>query len=252
MAKLTYSQKSALNVLDLLFFRDVESLSSFRDGKNLFYADFLGEINRVNLERNHQGGRAELYTHYLLCGIEMKFSVLYPRDDVEQCELISSSKFVFNTLRNEIVKHGFLSDEFNWDISDLFEAYKNHPNLDRGVVSSLVRDCLYFDFDSSAVVVYKKFLDLKIVKTVKYDSSKSKIDIDLLERAFLRSMLFIEFEVLKKQFHIKNIMEIRTIEIDLSLSLAEIEDEFKALISMKKSILLLEENFDHIYDINIK
>lgn len=207
MPKLTYSQNAALNVLDLLFFRDVQSLSSFRDGKNLFYADFLGEINRVNLERNHEGLRAELYTHYLLSGIEMKFSVLYPREDAEQSELISSFNFVFSTLRNEIVKHGFLSDEFNWDISDLFEAYKNHPNLDRVVVSSLVRDCLYFDFDfdCSAIVVYKKILDLEILKTEKYDSSKSKIDTDPLERAFLRAMLFIEFDLLKKQFHIKKI-----------------------------------------------
>ena len=71
MPRRTESQNIAINILDYLFLHDVASMVTFSDAKNSFYSDLLGTLVYINSARNHNGVKAEIYQHFILCGIEL-------------------------------------------------------------------------------------------------------------------------------------------------------------------------------------
>ena len=52
-------------------------MSTFSDLKNEFYGYVTDEIDTINSQRGFTEYRAEVYKHYLLCGIELKLNQVF-------------------------------------------------------------------------------------------------------------------------------------------------------------------------------
>ena len=52
-------------------------MSTFSDLKNEFYRYVADEIDTINSQRGFTEYRAEVYKHYLLCGIELKLNQVF-------------------------------------------------------------------------------------------------------------------------------------------------------------------------------
>ncbi|MBP6151859.1 MULTISPECIES: hypothetical protein [unclassified Acinetobacter] len=195
MPRRTDHEDIAINILDYLFFHDIASMSTFSDAKNIFYPDFLGTLEYINSARSHHGIKAEIYQHFILCGVELLTNYSQPVGELRirvDCAL--------KELTSEVVKHGFLADEFISDLNGLNNEYQFY-DLSKELTYKLVAQCLYFDFDSTSFLVFFKFLNMKILKSDKFRFGKIEQDENkVIEKAFLRSMLFIEFELLKNKY----------------------------------------------------
>lgn len=250
MPKRTNAQTAALNIMDYLFINDVESLASFNDAKNTFNVDLLSIIDHINSVRRNEGKIAELYKHYVLCGIEMKLNLPFEIEDPTDQEQFDKANFIFSQIIKNFAQYDFSEDEFLDDMENLFNHFEK-LRLDKGTIYKVVRQCLYFDYDNVSIVAYKRFIELGILTTQQYEFGKSTIDEDFLKNSFIRSMLFIEFDILKRQFDTEKEFKDRKIEIDLNSSLEEIERIFLAIRSVKKMQLKENFNFTSILDIDI-
>jgi hypothetical protein len=94
MPKRTNPQTAALNIMDYLFINDVESLASFNHAKNTFNVDLLSIIDRINSVRRNEGKIAELYKHYVLCGLEMKLNLPFEIEDPTDQEQFDKANFI--------------------------------------------------------------------------------------------------------------------------------------------------------------
>lgn len=235
MPKLTDTQKAVLNILDFLFIQDVESIASFDQAKNELNTDVLSKIDYINSVRGDYGKKAELYKHYLLCSLELMLNLPFEVKVSINEEGLNKSKFVLDEIINGVLKNSFYEDEFLDDINRLFKNYEG-LSLDRGTVYKLVRQALYFDYDNVSIVAYKRLLDLGILHTENYKLGKSTIDKKYLEDAFFRSMLFIEFEIVKRQYDDFNHFKNNRIGVDLKSSLEEMERIFALIRRVKRSM----------------
>ena len=77
MVRVTEWKISAFNILDYIFIHDLASMSTFSDLKNEFYRYVADEIDTINSQRGFAEYRAEVYKHYLLCGIELKLNQVF-------------------------------------------------------------------------------------------------------------------------------------------------------------------------------
>ena len=250
MPKLTDTQTAALNIMDYLFIQDVESLASFNEAKNSFNVDLLSIIDQINLVRRNEGKIAELYKHYVLCGVEMKLNLPFEIEDPMDQEKFDKANFIFSQIINNFAQYNFLKDEFLDDMENLFNHFEE-LRLDKGTIYKVVRQCLYFDYDNVSIVAYKRFIDLGMLETKQYDFGLSTIDKNFLKNSFIRSMLLIEFDILKRQFDIEKEFKDKTIEVDFNSSLEEIERIFSAIRSVKKIQLKANLGFTSILDIDI-
>ncbi|MDM1020440.1 hypothetical protein QSV37_09010 [Acinetobacter sp. VNK23] len=250
MPRITDTQTAVLNIMDYLFIQDVESLASFNDAKNTFNADLSAIIKRINSVRRNEGKIAQLYKHYVLCGLEMMLNLPFEIEDPIEQEQLDKSNYVLDRIIYNVLLNDFYDDEFLDDMKNLFNHFQE-LRLDKGMIFKVVRQSLYFDYDNVSIVAYKRFIDLGILTTEQYDCDLSTIDEDFLENSFIRSMLFIEFDILKRQFDTEKEFKDKKIEIDLNNSLEEIERIFLAIRSVKKMQLKEKFGFISILDIDI-
>lgn len=195
MPSRTEHENIAINILDYLFLHDVASMSTFSDAKNDFYPDILGTLNYINSARNHRGIKADIYQHFILCGIEL---LTYHSQLAGEVQIRVNC--ALEELISEVVKHGFLEDEFISDLNELNNEYHFY-DLARELTYKLVAQCLYFDFDSTSFSVFFNFLNMRILQSEKFKIGKIKQDEHaLLGKVFLRAMLFLEFELLKNKY----------------------------------------------------
>lgn len=248
MPKLTDTQKAVLNIMDFLFIQDVESIASFDQVKNELNADVLSKIDYINSLRGDYGKKAELYKHYLLCSLELMLNLPFKDKDSIDEENLNKTKFILDEIIDGLLKNSFYEDEFLDDINGLFK-YCESLRLDERAVYKLVRQVLYFDYDNVSIVAYKRFLDLGILHTENYKPDKSTIDKKYLEDVFLRSMLFIEFEIVKRQYDYFKYFENNRISIDLKVSIEEMEQIFALIRRVKRSIS--NDGFGTILEVDI-
>lgn len=250
MPKLTDTQNAVLNIMDYLFIQDVESLASFNKVKNSLNADLLSIIDHINSVRRNYGKKAELYKHYVLCSLELMLNLPFEIEESIDEDNLNKSKFVLDRIIHNVLQNSFDEDEFLDDINNLFKHFES-LKLDKGAIYKLVRQCLYFDYDNISIVAYKRFIDLDILNTKQYDSSLSTIDKNFIEDLFFRSMLFIEFDIVKRQFDIEKDFKDKKIEIDLNSSLEEIESVFSVIRLIKKLQLKTTSGFQTVFNIDI-
>lgn len=216
MPKLNNTQEVALDILDFIYFYDVVSLTAFRPtGENEAVLKHLNElIAEVIAVRGLSGKGAEIYKHFLFCNIEMISTFNINREVVQTGEIPLSKGDLLQMVRQlhenaqdvflvEVENAGFEVHKFVADVNKIL-AETNIENMPNAICYGLVGQALSFDFDGCiAGHVYRKFLDIKIFETKKnnlnnaYDQVKN-------EHAFLRAILFIEFEVMRNKLFHKN------------------------------------------------
>ncbi len=164
-------------------------MSTFSDLKNEFYRYVSDEIDNINSERGFVEYRAELYRHYLLCGIELKLNGVFE----------SEIKIIIGELLLRVNSSGFSEFMYLQDVLNIC----NHSNiscLDGTVKYKLLAQFLYFDFDSSSMSFFCKLLEIKILSAGRFEKNKMECKYDdEMDRVFLRVLFFCEFEILKKQ-----------------------------------------------------
>lgn len=195
MSSLTSLQNAAVTVMDYLLISDVASMSTFSDSKNKLYSHLLGTIDYINSVRGHNSFKAEIYQHFILCAIEL----LADYSKVSNQLLISLNN-IMNEIICEIKIHGFLEDEFRSDVYELNKEY-NFSNLNKETHYKLVAQVLYFDFDNTTIAVLNKLTDINVLKSEKIQLDKvAKKQLEIIDKCFIRAMLFCEFEILKKKW----------------------------------------------------
>lgn len=250
MPTLTDTQNAVLNIMDYLFIQDVESLASFNEAKNSFNKDILSIIDRINSARSNNGKTAELYKHYVLCSLEVMLNLPFEIEGLIDEEQLDKSKFVLDKIINGVLENDFYEDEFQDDLNNLFKYFEG-LRQDKGTIYKLVRQSLYFEYYNVAIVAYKKFIDLEILNTQQYVPSLSTVDINFIETSFFRSMLLIEFDILKRQFDVEKDFKDKKIELDLNSSIEEIESMFSAIRLIKKVQHKADSGFQSILDIDV-
>lgn len=189
MVRVTEWKISAFNILDYIFIHDLASMSTFSDLKNEFYRYVADEIDTINSQRGFTEYRAEVYKHYLLCGIELKLNQVFE----------SRFKKIIDEVLLRVKSSGFPVSTYLQDVLNIC-GHSNISCLDGTVKYKLLAQFLYFDFDSVSMSFFNKLLELKILSTgrLKEDKMSSKHK-EEMNRVFLRVLMFCEFEILKKQ-----------------------------------------------------
>jgi hypothetical protein len=118
-------------------------------------------------------------------------------------ELVEAANRLLEKVASNVEKQGFALDEFRADIDTLDEIYK-FATIKRELVYKLVAQYLYFEYDLTSIAVFNKFLDLEILKSDRYQAKNAEDKKERFNDIFFRAMLFIEFEVYKKQLYVKN------------------------------------------------
>lgn len=189
MVRVTEWKISAFNILDYIFIHDLASMSTFSDLKNEFYGYVAGEIDTINSQRGFTEYRAEVYKHYLLCGIELKLNQVFE----------SRFKRIIDEVLLRVKSSGFPVSTYLQDVLNIC-GHSNISCLDGTVKYKLLAQFLYFDFDSASMSFFNKLLELKILSTGRLKEDKmSPKHKEEMNRVFLRVLMFCEFEILKKQ-----------------------------------------------------
>ncbi len=164
-------------------------MSTFSDLKNEFYRYVADEIDTINSQRGFAEYRAEVYKHYLLCGIELKLNQVFE----------SRFKRIIGELLLRVKSSGFPVSTYLQDVFNIC-GHSNISCLDGTVKYKLLAQFLYFDFESASMSFFNKLLELKILSTgrLKEDEMSRKYK-EEMDRVFLRVLMFCDFEILKKQ-----------------------------------------------------
>ena len=164
-------------------------MSTFSDLKYEFYRYVADEIDTINSQRGFAEYRAEVYKHYLLCGIELKLNQVFE----------SRFKRIIGELLLRVKSGGFPVSTYLQDVFNIC-GHSNISCLDGTVKYKLLAKFLYFDFDSASMSFFNKLLELKILSTGRLKEDKmSPKHKEEMNRVFLRVLMFCEFEILKKQ-----------------------------------------------------
>ncbi|ENW93783.1 hypothetical protein [Acinetobacter sp. NIPH 298] len=182
----------ALNILDYLYFHELAFGLSAENTKDVIYFDLSNKIEKINLSRGYENKKADIYKHYLLCGVEL-FAAL---------PTVSTPDIDFVTGNFELYE--FSKDFFLDDVMSLVIKC-NIKNIDKSVMHKLVGQNFYYDYDKLVTIeVLKLFLDKKFLSIKKHRERFGLIEYAKYSDFFLRVMLFIEFEIVKKQIYIRN------------------------------------------------
>ncbi|MHA3068510.1 hypothetical protein [Acinetobacter sp. ANC 3789] len=247
MPKLTEVQNIAVTIMDYLYLHDVVSLVSFSEKKIKAYTSLLGAIDEVNEKRKHENQDSEIYKHFLICCIEILASGKAKINNLDEMEIV---KTIYTAFLEKIVDHKFSKENFLSDMNDLVKYY--HPlTLDDKLSYKFASQMLYFEYDNVTISTFKKFLDLKILNSDKYQYIKAEKGNDFFDKVFLRAMLFLEFESTKKQIYIQKIYYKRGFSVSLRRKIEDIEKAFLYVKSIKKSESLIGIKLKSIVNINL-
>ena len=221
MPSLKEVQHTALEVVDYLYFYDIFAAEAFDDEKKAVYCRLLNAIEHILSARNFLPAQYEIYKHYLLCGVEIlttqhsnikigkvnKSLTEQQKDEaykqINQQRLNIACKALLKELHNS----GHNTEHFYQDVVTLIHLTQI-DEASEAVSFRLVSQVLWTEFKGSiATYVYRKFVELKILSKKFhpsiYDSNEPEN-----EYLFLRAMLFIEFEILRKKLHCEHDIKI--------------------------------------------
>lgn len=230
MPRLSNAENTALNIVDYLFFHDVASVSNYSAPKHNFYNELGKVLNNIILAKPYIGRRGQLYRHFLLCGLEIMASSHVQASNEIFAKDLQQTLPITQQLLEQVEEQGFDRAEFNRDLYKLEQDFKIEQ-LDKSLSYKLVAQFLWWEYDFISLAVFAKFLDLKILTSGRRLVNKNPEAKDFFDDAdaffdqvFLRAMLLIEFEIIKRQVYLTkfNIIEI---DIDLRDSLEKINDQ---------------------------
>ena len=259
MPSLNEVQHNALEVVDYLYFYDIVAAETFNEEKKAVYSRLLNAIEHILSDRNFLPTQYEIYKHYLLCGVEVFITQhsnikigkvdesLTQQQQNEAYRQINQQRLdiVFEALLQELHNSGHDTEHFCQDVVILTNL-SQISEASEAVGFRLVSQILWTEFAGSiATYVYRKFVGLNILTkklhTSEYDSNEAEN-----EHIFLRAMLFIEFEILRKRLHcehdIKSLNQVMTTE-KISDSLRQKRDAYYR----KHYQLFTSSDFSRIY-----
>lgn len=241
---------SALNIVDYIYTHDIAFINSITKEKQKLYLDFLGEISDINFERNNFGKDAELYKHLLLCSVEIIISTREEYiDDETYVDANYSSAIFLEKILNLAIKFNFNDISFLADVLKLRDKFDLN-NLESYYGYKLVGQCLYLEYGNISRQILKVFLNLEIVDVKKYVGNKGLIYVeDEWIGVFLRAMLFIEFEIIKKQLYIENTY--KTIELNLLKNSKDIMEVNSFIELLMTSKVLMDSEYTSISQIEL-
>lgn len=210
-------KNSALSILDYLYFFDVAAQQRATEERYNLYLNISKEIDIIASNRNYEPVQVEIYKHLLLCYLEVDSEA---RIKLSLLKLKCIANYEIRSKLSILVeKHKFPLDEFNSDLATLKTKYQKalNPSLSYKLVSQI----LYVDYDSSSIIFLIKNIRIGSIKTTKFRNKKIEDYQDYFEFGFLRSMLFVEFELLKKQVYLKN--NITSFDISISESSSDVD-----------------------------
>lgn len=275
-------QDIALTLLDYLYFYDITSLTTSTEEKFCIYAKLLNTLDNINVERGHDEYRAELYKHFLLCSLELvsnhsskdqspesqspeeqspeeqSLEEQSPEDQLLEDQRIMEENIISAHMKENIIsahmkvyslvqKHGFCINEFRADLGFLESNFLDSLN---GALSyKLVSQFLYFEYDCISIVFFVKMLGIGILESKKYSAKYAKQSNKDLDKIFLRAMLFIEFELIRRQFYFEEHLK------DSSLNAKFDQNSDKSLIYFqvkKMAISFVDTSYTSIANLDLK
>lgn len=251
MSKTEDIQRSAIKILDYLYFYDIVAMETFSNKKFEFYEQLSQSLKIIIQKRQYEGLRAEHYKHLLLFGIDLNASYL---DDPLESLVDGNERFIRvlnDKLCSQVVTASFSLDEFEEDLNSLLD---DNPIalMDSALHYKIISQFLCYEFDNITIGVLVKFLDLKLLKLTKYkkayQNNKREITQHFLDKLFFRAMLYLEFEAFKNEL----LRESQKYEKQIDFNnLNDAERIASSMLSRSKAEDLKDINFKKISEIDL-
>ncbi|MFV5262708.1 hypothetical protein ACMUMS_03930 [Acinetobacter courvalinii] len=218
MPKLNNIQNTALELVDFLYFYDIVALQTFTEEKNDFYLKLEKLIEEVIQEKQLTGQKAEIYKHYLLCGMEIVSSFdknrewqipeqsLNERQQGEIQDQMYKQSVIMPlwALKERLKKSSRFEGDFVEEVYALIELSKIEK-MSHSVCHKLVAQMLWFSTEHGITChVYRKIVTLGILNSAK-DTAKGSYDGVQHEYVFLRALLLIEYELFRKELYYRHV-----------------------------------------------
>ncbi|HAV4461913.1 TPA: hypothetical protein JIR21_12425 [Acinetobacter baumannii] len=218
MPKLNDVQNTVLELVDFLYFYDIVALQTFTKEKNDFYLKLDKLLEEIIQEKQLTGQKAEIYKHYLLCGIEIVSS--FDKNRKWQIPELNLNERQQGEIQDQMYKQSVTiplwhlkerlkeSCRFEGDfIKEVYELIKL-SQIDKAsytVCHKLVAQMLWFGTEHSITChVYRKIVTLGLLNSAK-DTSKGRYDEVQHEYVFLKALLLIEFELFRKELYYRHV-----------------------------------------------
>lgn len=218
MPKLNDFQNRALEIVDFLYFYDIVALQTFTEEKKYFYDQLDKLIDELLEEKQLTGQKAEIYKHYLLCGMEIVSSFDLNREwqipeltlNERQQGEIQDQMYKQNVmiplwyLKELLKKSGRFEGDFVEEVYTLIEL-SQIAKASHSVCHKLVAQMLWFSAEHGITChVYRKIVTLGILNSAK-DTAKGCYVEAQHEYVFLRALLLIEFESFRKALYYRHV-----------------------------------------------
>lgn len=247
MPKLTDTQTNTIKVLDYLYFYDIVSLETFSDEKLEFFKALSDSFKLILYKRRYTELRAEHYKHLLLMGLDLNITYYHRPNEIQENDISNFIATLNEAIRLEVEKADFPNDEFAQDLQDLLNR---HPvnRLSCKLCFKIVSQFLNYEYDSTAIGVLGKFIDIGILKVSKYSKAYQTIPQEFLDKLFFRAMLFLEFEILKNKLLASNSKVAQIVDLN------NLNDQEKVIAVIKSNAKLEafeKVGYQHIYTIDL-
>ncbi|MHA3049960.1 hypothetical protein [Acinetobacter sp. ANC 4639] len=217
MPKLNDIQNTALEIVDFLYFYDIVSLSTITTEKENIYRKLNDLIKILIAHKGLSGQKAEIYKHYLLCGVEILATYnavlewnytdpnLTKRQKQETDKQVNQHRLSLacKALVAEMRESKTFEKSFADDVS-MLTIKSGIARAPYSVSFRLVAQMFTHELGGNiACHVYHRLVKLKILNSSK-ETLKDHYDEIEGNYIFLRALLFVEFEMLRKRLFCKH------------------------------------------------
>ena len=254
MTTLTRQQNSALDIIDFIHFFDIYYMVSACEEQEKYFEEILDLINDEIRNKGIDEKFAQIFKHYLICGIEIYFNKINNLDEIhltkvnlakETVDAVQEYNVHFSIALLSLIaeRKGIDRDQLIDSVEKIsFILEKNNYPLSLNY--RLANQLFCYEYKGAALFLYKKFLDLEILTSKKYQKEKSDSNLSKtmgLDNIFIRAGLIIEFEMYRMSSNTKT-----SIEKKISL---EIPDEFASESHKKNLIRYYKKLIDHSFNV---
>ncbi|ENV46383.1 hypothetical protein P255_00522 [Acinetobacter brisouii CIP 110357] len=259
MPKLNDVQNTALEIIDFIYFFDFVSLSTITARKVDIYERLNDLVESLIVNKNLKGQEAETYKHYLLCGVEILATYnavqelnytdpnLTERQKQEVNKQVNHHRLnlVWNALLEEMRESKVSEKSFAKDVV-MLTIKSGIGRASHSVSFRLVAQMLAFEQGGNiSCHVYRRLIKLKILNSSKETLQDHYDEIDN-KHIFLRALLFVEFEMLRKRLFCEYGDQPLIMEVAPNDILESIRSRREAYYQKYQSLLNTSNNFIRI------
>lgn len=253
MTILTKQQNSALDIIDFIHFFDIYYMVSACIEQEHYFDEILYLINEEIKNNYFEDELEQIFKHYLICGIEISLNRIQYLDesslkkrnlDKQTAEAVQEYNISFSiALLSLVAEKKGIDRKKLIDSVEKLSLILEEKNYPLSLNYRLANQLFCYEYKGAALFLYKKFLDLDILTSKKYQKSKSnsdlskKIDIDNI---FIRACLIVEFELYRMSSNTK-------IAVENKISI-EIPAEFASETHKNNLIKYYKKLIDHSFN----